>query len=204
VDNASLKVDDQGVLALHNEDTSTPTGAVASVSMDDATGLRVNDARVLFRKDKVELTPANTAAAAGTPSLMLSGMEDITLNYRKASLDDADVWKLAGGVTHLKYDDVDFLKFGPIEVVTKDVSLQETGDVTSTQLTDQITITPGDPTDQASAVQQIMAAGSNISLTLDASVDLTVGTQHQMFHQRLTETGNLIIVAIPCCRYPPL
>jgi hypothetical protein len=171
------------------------TGPVTSLKIDGVTGLTLDDAPVMYKPDKVHVTPAAPSAdAAAAPSLMLDETESFSLNFLTASVEYKDWFASAGGVTSLKIEGLLMLNDGATATATQVEHLQATGGVTSLTKTTDLTLTPNDPTNLASDTQDIEAAGSDITVTVPDTVDLNVAGMELTSHTDQTETGNVVSI----------
>src|SRR5262249_42094462 len=116
---------------------SAVMGDAISLNYTKRADLTVDDAPVLTDMEKWDITPAAPAAGTTSPSsLMLDGMESLTLNFTPASEATANMeyrnqWGAAGGLTSFKYDHALTLLDGPTAMATHEAHLQAMGAVTS-------------------------------------------------------------------------
>jgi hypothetical protein len=80
---------------------------------------------------------------------------------------------------------------------TQEAHLQWTGESSDDTYATDINLTPNDPTDLASAVQNIECAnGNRVTLTVDDTVDLTVAGVELTSQTHQTETGDVISIEL--------
>ena len=178
------------------------TGPASDYVQSSKTALMVDDATVLSNVDRWDITPAAPSASTSTPSsLMLDGTESFSLNVMPASEATANMeykerWESVGDVTSLKYDGPIYMNFGTA-TATQQARLQWTGASSDDTYATDITLTPDDPSDLASAVQHIECAnGDHITLTVDDTVDLLVAGLELPTQTHQTETGDVISIEI--------
>src|SRR5262249_41093152 len=94
--------------------SSTVMGDAISINYTKRADLTVDDAPVLADMEKWDITPAAPAAGTISPSsLMLDGMESLSLNFLTANMEYRNQWESAGGLTSFKYDHALTLVDGP-------------------------------------------------------------------------------------------
>jgi len=184
-------------------------GDAFSINYTKRADLTVDDAPVLADVEKWDITPAAPAVGTTRPSsLMLDGMESLSLNFTPASeatenMEYSNQWVSAGGLTSYKYDHALTLMDGPTAMATQEAHLQLEGESSDAKYADDITLAPDDPTDLASNTQDIEAVGSGITLTVNDTVDLLVAGLELPSHTHQTETGDVVSIHIDSLLSPP-
>jgi hypothetical protein len=185
--------------------SATVMGDAISINYTKRADLTVDDAPVLADMEKWDITPAAPAAGTTNPSsLMLDGMESLSLNFLTANMEYSNQWESVGDLTSLKYDHGLILLDGPTAMATQEEHARLEGE--STDFTDatDITLTPNDPSDLASDTQTMACLGGrHLTLTLDDTVDLMVAGLELPSHTHQTETGDVISIEIDSLLSPP-
>jgi hypothetical protein len=196
---ASLKIDGRQSAALSDIWKVAPTGpATDFCTTEKHLRLTHDNSTVLANTESWDITPAAPpAGTAAAPSLLLDGVESFSLNFAKpdAGAEYKEQWAFAGDAASVTYDDPIYMNFGPA-TATQAGRLQATGDVTSLQYGNDITLSPHDPTDLASDTQHIDAAGSDLRLSVDETVHMKVQFFELTSHTDQTQTGDVISIEL--------
>jgi len=184
--------------------SSTVMGDAISINYTKRADVTVDDAPVLADMEKWDITPAAPAAGTTNPSsLMLDGMESLSLNFLTANMEYKYHREAVGDLTSLKYDHGLTLMDGPTAMATQESHLRLEGESKDAKYADDITLAPDDPTDLASNTQNIEAVGSDIILTVNDTVDLLVAGLELPSHTHQTETGDVVSIEIDSMLSPP-
>jgi hypothetical protein len=178
---------------------STVTGDAISINYTKRADLTVDDAPVLADMEKWDITPAAPAAGTTSPSsLMLDGMESLSLNFLTATMEYKYQWESVGDVTSLTWHDPLYMNFeGGSVTATQEGRLQMTGECSEVKYIEDVTLTPTDPTNLASSTQNIECADPRrITLTVDDTIDLMAAGLELTSHTRQTETGAVISIEL--------
>ncbi|HZY87803.1 MAG TPA: hypothetical protein VFE78_23405 [Gemmataceae bacterium] len=171
-------------------------GNVASIQIEDVTGLTL-EAGGAQDALKRHITPAApSAGTAGAPGLMLADMESFSINFDRLRMEYKQQEASAGEMTSWKYADALTLMDGPAATATQKQHWQATGDVTGLKSADDVILSPNGPNDLASDTQHIEAVGKGVRLTLDDTVRLKVGGLGLTSHTHQMETGDVVSIEL--------